>query len=68
MVVIYGIFYLDIDECSLENDDCHDDAICTDIIGSYTCQCKEGFIGDGKHCQGKTICLGHGMIVSILLL
>ncbi len=51
--VIDETSYLDIHECLLEIDDCHDDAICTDIIGSYTCQCKEGFTGDSSDCQGR---------------
>ncbi len=51
--VIYGIYYLDIDECSLKISDCHDDAICTNMIGSFSCQCREGFTGDGSNCQGR---------------
>lgn len=45
------IFTLDINEC--DNDDlnrCHEDAECTDKIGSYECKCKTGFTGDGMIC------------------
>ncbi|XP_071947327.1 uncharacterized protein [Antedon mediterranea] len=29
---------------------CHTKARCTNLVGSYTCECKECFTGDGKHC------------------
>ena len=28
-------------------------AECTNTEGSYTCECKPGFTGDGKECTGK---------------
>ena len=43
---------LDIDECSVMMDICHADANCTDMEGSFTCQCNNGFIGDGINCTG----------------
>jgi hypothetical protein len=43
---------LDIDECWSESDHCHDNANCTNTIGSYTCQCWEGFTGNGIDCAG----------------
>ena len=46
-------FSLDIDECKLNTDACHDNAICENIIGSYTCSCIDGFTGDGVSCDGK---------------
>ena len=46
-------FLTDIDECVLNTDDCSDFAICTNTIGSYTCACKPGFVGDGKTCTGN---------------
>jgi hypothetical protein len=52
MAIIYAISYLDIDECSGIND-CHPDAICTDTMGSYTCECKPGFNGDGRSCASR---------------
>ena len=30
-----------IDECNNNNNDCHEDALCTDTIRSYTCACPE---------------------------
>ena len=43
----------DIDECSSENE-CHLNAACTNIIGSYNCTCKNGYEGDGRNCSGKS--------------
>ena len=41
----------DLNECADENNnDCHAQAICTNTIGSYSCACKEGFVGNGKSC------------------
>lgn len=44
----------DVDECDLGLDDCHPDAICTNTHGSYSCQCKRGFNGDGRTTCTKT--------------
>ena len=47
------MFYIDIDECTANTDNCHVNAICTNTIGSYTCQCMTGYEGNGTHCVGK---------------
>lgn len=44
----------DVDECDLGLHDCHPEAVCTNTHGSYSCQCKRGFIGDGKITCTKT--------------
>ena len=41
----------EIDECDGEND-CHENANCTNTIGSYNCSCNDGFEGNSTHCQG----------------
>ncbi|KAK9507915.1 hypothetical protein O3M35_007676 [Rhynocoris fuscipes] len=41
----------DINECIDGTNACHPDALCVNEIGSYNCQCKPGYVGDGKHCQ-----------------
>lgn len=49
--------FLDVEECQLGIDTCHDDAICTNTQGSFTCKCKNGYYGNGFKCLGKYICL-----------
>ena len=43
---------LDIDECSSGTHDCHENANCTNIPGSFNCSCNKGLIGDGRSCAG----------------
>ena len=48
--------FLDIDECALEMDICHENATCSDVIGSedsYNCTCNAGYTGDGFSCIGE---------------
>ena len=44
---------LDLDECDINTDDCHDNATCTDTDGSYKCTCNTGYEGDGMDCLSK---------------
>ena len=50
---------LDVNECDNGTHDCNQEelAICNNTIGSFTCHCKPGFIGDGKNCSGTVIFL-----------
>ena len=32
---------------------CHNNATCTNTIGSYQCNCNAGHSGNGTHCDGK---------------
>lgn len=45
------MFVPDVDECKQNN--CHDDANCSNTDGSYDCTCKSGYIGNGTYCEGK---------------
>ena len=42
-----------VDECILNTDNCHIQATCRDIPGSFTCVCNDGYVGDGVTCAGK---------------
>ena len=43
---------LDIDDCAINTGLCHEDAICTDTLGSYICTCANGYHGNGTVCKG----------------
>ena len=45
----------DIDECLKETFTCHENSECVNTVGSYTCGCKEGFVGNENVCK-KGIC------------
>ena len=42
----------DINEC-LTGTPCDANATCADTLGSYTCTCNSGFVGNGIICQSK---------------
>ena len=44
---------VDINECDLDLNDCDENAACTDTDGSFTCECHDGFSGNGTVCQGN---------------
>ncbi|XP_041371516.1 uncharacterized protein LOC121385046 [Gigantopelta aegis] len=41
----------DVDECVEKQDNCDDNAICTNTPGSFECKCNNGFAGDGVSCR-----------------
>ena len=43
---------VDIDECFANRDGCDEEADCLNTEGSYNCECREGFHGDGLTCLG----------------
>lgn len=43
--------FLDENECKYRP--CDVFAHCTNTLGSYTCTCFPGYVGDGHHCEGK---------------
>ena len=47
----YVSFYLDIDECTLETDNCAIHATCNNTFGGFNCTCNPGYFGDGTVCN-----------------
>lgn len=50
----------DIDECTTATHNCHGIAHCYNNDGSFTCECREGYNGDGLLCESIGECsIGH---------
>lgn len=45
-----GIACVDVNECLAGLDDCATNATCVNTIGSYSCECNEGYAGNGVTC------------------
>ena len=45
---------LDINEC-MEKSPCDENAQCTNTPGSFTCDCNEGYSGNGMTCAGQYV-------------
>jgi len=43
---------VDMNECSTGVHECQSNAKCVNTIGSYRCECSEGFEGNGMFCEG----------------
>ena len=50
---MYVVNNSDADECSLDLDNCHHNAICTNIEDGFVCTCNTGYTGNGSHCESK---------------
>lgn len=48
-----SLWFSDVDEC--QQDPCHSNAFCSNVQGSYACQCHPGFHGDGFQCSPTPI-------------
>ena len=46
----------DLNECFLETHNCHENADCTNSIGSFECTCNDGFSGNGTMCDNNDEC------------
>ena len=46
------IFSTDVNECTNDQHTCHLHGNCTNTDGSYTCDCIDGYTGDGNICFG----------------
>ena len=47
---------IDIDECFDDTHDCSENARCENMLGSFTCTCKVGFVGNGQTCKSEFFC------------
>ena len=46
------MLHADIDECVETPGVCHPNATCINSNGAFSCQCNNGFKGDGEKCNG----------------
>lgn len=46
------ILLTDVDECERNLTQCSKNANCINNIGSYSCQCSDGYDGNGINCTG----------------
>ena len=59
IAVSFMLFATDINECMTGDDNCHQDATCTDTDGGFTCECNSGYNDDdtdnpGTMCSSKS--------------
>ena len=53
IIFVMIVLFSDVDEClSDSQNDCAESADCINEEGSYSCQCQEGFTGNGRTCSG----------------
>ena len=52
-VMNWYLSLVDTNECFTGTDNCSLNAVCTNIPGSFTCACNQGYTGDGVSCVGK---------------
>lgn len=48
---------VDINECTTGTHRCDVSALCINEVGSFTCECRQGYSGDGYTCISKWILL-----------
>ena len=58
--------YIELDECTEPSlNDCDVNANCTDIPGSYMCDCVLGYKGNGTFCESMIERLSHFVFISM---
>ena len=53
----------DINECESGDDNCNNNANCTNSDGSFYCACNLGYSGDGVNCTGDIIVLMRSFVI-----
>ena len=48
-----AVLCVDINECQMDDDNCHENAQCNNTEGSFTCFCNPGYTGNGVICTSK---------------
>ena len=48
------LLFPDLDECADQTHNCSSNATCTNAIGSFSCTCIGGYLGDGFNCTGQS--------------
>ncbi|XP_065837701.1 uncharacterized protein [Oscarella lobularis] len=48
----------DLNECETGSHGCSNDAVCTNEVGSFSCTCKHGYVGNGRVCTPNECFLG----------
>lgn len=52
MGISYTSCITDVDECSVGEHSCPENADCVDTEGSYECVCRTPYTGTGRNCTG----------------
>lgn len=47
--------FADVNECISGLHNCNVNARCGNVVGSYFCQCHQGYSGDGHSCYGQSL-------------
>ena len=50
---------VDVNECTADMHQCDAQALCMNLIGSYDCQCSDGYDGDGFSCVDIDECISN---------
>lgn len=58
---------IDVDECKNVTYPCHANATCNNTDGSYICDCRTGYDGNGTNCTGMYL-ISYNMFVSMHVL
>jgi hypothetical protein len=51
---LHWVVFIDIEECEEEKHDCGENAVCVNEKYSFTCECADGYQGDGYVCNGTS--------------